>query len=318
MEEQRDVFVPHAYKERMIDLGEVRMNYVVAGSSEKPALLLIPGQTESWWGFERAISLLESRFQVFAVDLRGQGRSTRTPGRYSLNNMGNDLVRFIALAIGRPVFVSGNSSGGVLAAWLSAYAMPGQIRGVHCEDAPFFTSELNPKYGHSIRQSAGPIFELICRYIGDQWSIGDFEGLRAAQAKDPHPANQFLSQIPEPMQNFREYDPEWARAFDEGTVALNCPHEKMLAQLRTPVLFTHHMRFIDPVSGALIGAISDFQVEKVRELVTSAGQPFELVQAPDAAHSMHATDPERFTGILSSWSEGLAPDATLAPTAAPA
>ena len=76
---------------------------------------------------------------MFAVDLRGQGRSTRTPGRYSLNNMGNDLVRFIALAIGRPVIVSGNSSGGLLAAWLSAYAMPGQIRGVHCEDAPFFT-----------------------------------------------------------------------------------------------------------------------------------------------------------------------------------
>jgi hypothetical protein len=59
--------------------------------------------------------------------------------------MGNDLVRFIALAIGRPVIVSGNSSGGLLAAWLSAYAIPGQIRGVHCADAPFFTSEVHPK-----------------------------------------------------------------------------------------------------------------------------------------------------------------------------
>jgi pimeloyl-ACP methyl ester carboxylesterase len=318
MDDQRDVFVPHAYTERLIDLGEVRMNYVVAGSREKPALLLIPGQTESWWGFEKAIALLESRFEVFAVDLRGQGRSTRTPGRYSLNNMGNDLVRFIALAIRRPVIVSGNSSGGVLAAWLSAYAMPGQIRGVHCEDAPFFASEVSPKYGHSLRQSAGPIFALISRHIGDQWSVGDFEGLRAAQARDPHPANRFLSQIPEPTQNLREYDPEWARAFVEGTVAVNCPHEKMLAQVRTPVLFTHHMRFIDPVSGALIGAISDFQVEQVRELVTSAGQPFELVQAHDAGHSMHATDPERFADILSSWCEGLPPDAAFAPTAAPA
>ena len=39
--------------------------------------------------------LLAEHFQVFAVDLRGQGRSTRTPGRYTLDNMGNDLVRFI-------------------------------------------------------------------------------------------------------------------------------------------------------------------------------------------------------------------------------
>ena len=79
----------------------------------------------------------------------------------------------------------------------------------------------------------------------------------------------------------------------------------LLAQVRTPVLFTHHMRFIDPGSGALFGAISDFQVEKVRELVTSAGQPFELVQAPDAGHSMHQFDPKRFASILSSWTESL-------------
>lgn len=305
MDNLDDVFVPHAYDEQAVDLGEVRLNHVVVGADQNPALLLIPGQTESWWGFERAIELLAPRFQVFAIDLRGQGRSTRTPGRYSLNTLGNDLVRFIALAIGRPVVVSGNSSGGVLAAWLSAYAMPGQVRGVHCEDAPFFASETNPRYGHSIRQSAGPIFELMSRHIGDQWSIGDWKGLQAARAKDAHPANRWLSQAVEPQQNLKEYDPEWGRAFLQGSMTMNCPHDRMLAQVRTPMLFTHHMRAIDPVSGALIGAISDFQVSKVQELVTSAGQPFELVQAQDAAHSMHATDPERFAAILSRWAEAL-------------
>ena len=71
--------------------------------------------------------LLAQRFQVYAVDLRGRGRSTRTPGRYTLDNMGNDLVRFLDLVVGRPAIVSGNSSGGVLAAWLSAYAKPGRF-----------------------------------------------------------------------------------------------------------------------------------------------------------------------------------------------
>ena len=56
MEDLQDVFVPHTYKEQVVDLGEVRMNYAVAGSSDKPALLLIPGQTESWWGFRSAPS----------------------------------------------------------------------------------------------------------------------------------------------------------------------------------------------------------------------------------------------------------------------
>src|SRR5262245_40576792 len=119
-------YVAHALPERLCDTGEVRINYAVAGTSAKPPLLLIPGQTESWWGYEAALPLLAEHFEAFAVDLRGQGRSTRTPGRYTLDNMGNDLVRFIDEVIGRPAIISGLSSGGVLSAWLSAYAKPGQ------------------------------------------------------------------------------------------------------------------------------------------------------------------------------------------------
>ena len=137
-------YLPHAFAEQTIDTGEAAINYAVAGSPDKPALLLIPGQTESWWGYEPALGLLQEHFQAFAVDLRGQGRSSRTPGRYTVDNFGNDLVRFIALAIGRPVIVSGLSSGGVISAWLSAYAMPGSVRGAHYEDPPLFSSESTP------------------------------------------------------------------------------------------------------------------------------------------------------------------------------
>ena len=102
-----DVYVPHAFDERIVDLGEVRLNYAVAGDAGLPALLLIPAQSESWWGYEQAMPLLAEYFQVFAVDLRGQGRSTWTPGRYTLDTFGGDLVRFIDLVIGRPVIASG-------------------------------------------------------------------------------------------------------------------------------------------------------------------------------------------------------------------
>ena len=133
-------FVPHAYPEQTVDLGEVRMNYAVAGDPSLPALLLIPGQSESWWGYEAAMPLLAEHFHVHAVDLRGQGRSTWTPGRYTIDNFGNDLVRFIDLVIGRETLVSGMSSGGILSAWLSAYAKPGQIRAAVWEDPPLFSS----------------------------------------------------------------------------------------------------------------------------------------------------------------------------------
>ena len=287
----RPAFVPHAYPEHAAELGEVTMNYAVAGSALKPALLLIPGQTESWWGYEMAMKILEADFQVYAVDLRGQGRTTWTPGRYTLDNMGGDLVRFIATVIKRPVVTSGCSSGGVLSAWLSAYALPGQLRGAVCEDPPLFASELVPAYGPGVRQQiVGPIFQQMALHLGDQWSVGDWEGFRAIRGGPPAPP-----------QTLKEYDPEWGRAFWEGTVAASCPHDRMLAQVNVPMLLTQHGRMIAPNTGVLVGAISDFQAQRVGEIVRKAGRPFDYVSLPDAAHAMHESQPERFAGVVRDW-----------------
>ena len=297
-------YVPHAFAEQTIDTGEAVINYAVAGSANKPALLLIPGQTESWWGYEQALGLLQEHFQSFAVDLRGQGRSSRTPGRYTLDNIGNDMARFIALAIKRPVIVSGLSSGGVITAWLSAYAMPGTVRGAHYEDPPLFSSEVTPSCGQSIRQSIGPIFALLNKYLGDQWSIGDWSGL-VEGAKTELP--DWIAKAIAPMmfgsgaeipQSLKEYDPEWGRAFWQGTVAASCDHARMLASVKCPVLFTHHFRHIDESGGYLLGASSDLQARRICELVSRAGQTIDYRSFPQMPHSMHGTDPKLFTQLL--------------------
>jgi pimeloyl-ACP methyl ester carboxylesterase len=320
-EDHEDRFVPHAFAEQRVDLGEVRMNYATAGAPELPALLLIPGQTESWWGYEQAMPLLAEYFCVYAVDLRGQGRSTWTPGRYTLDNLGNDLVRFLDLAVGRPAVVSGLSSGGVLSAWLSAYARPGQVRGAVYEDPPLFAPELTPACGPSIRQAIGPVFALRSKWLGDQWTIGDWAGLQAAADDElPGPIAAAIKamavrsgggatppDLSAPPQNLREYDPEWGRAFWSGTVAASCDHARMLAGVRTPVLFTHHFRKIDEASGTLMGAISDLQAARVRELVAAAGQPLSYQSFPAMAHSMHGQDPALFARTVTEWAATLSP-----------
>ncbi|AHH94730.1 alpha/beta hydrolase [Kutzneria viridogrisea] len=312
----RNVFVPHAFPEKQIDLGEVVLNYAEAGTPDKPALLLLPEQTGSWWSYEPAMGLLAEHFHVFAVDLRGQGRSTWTPGRYSLDNFGNDLVRFIALAIRRPVVVAGCSSGGVLAAWLSAYALPGQIRGALCEDAPLFASELTPAHGHGVRQGAGPVFELYRDYLGDQWSVGDWAGLVAAAQASPAKMMSLFKMPGEPPQNLREYDPEWARVFFEGTVGLHCPHDRMLSQVKTPVLITHHARTTDPETGEFLGALSELQAERAQAIIRAAGVPVDYQSFPDAAHAMHTTEPARYAAVLTAWAAKLPPVADTSPSAA--
>ena len=72
-----------------------------------------------------------------------------------------------------------------------------------------------------------------------------------------------------------------------------------------PVLFTHHFRMIDEKTGALIGASSDIQVERVRQIITDAGQPFDYVSLPTTPHSLHGHDPQLYVDTLVGWAKSL-------------
>jgi pimeloyl-ACP methyl ester carboxylesterase len=289
-----ETYVAHEFPEQLVDLGEVQMNYATAGDKSSPPLLLIPGQTESWWGYEAAMPRLVEHFEVFAVDLRGQGRSSRTPGRYTLDNIGNDLVRFIDTVIGRPTYVSGLSSGGVLAAWLSAYAKPGQVIAALYEDPPLFTSEIRPA-----------VFDLWSTYLGDQWSIGAWDAMREAAPERLPGLMKGLPVPEEPPQNLKEYDPEWGRSFWTGTVAASCDHERMLRSVKVPVLLTHHMRITNDATGFLFGAMSDQQAQRVQDLLRAAGVPVEYRSFPDVGHAMHGERPDLYVDTLLEWVESL-------------
>ena len=214
--------------------------------------------------------------------------------------MGNDFVRFIDEVIGRPTVVSGLSSGGVLSAWLSAYAKPGQVVAAVYEDPPLFASEVRPAVGPGIRQSIGPMFDLWSTYLGDQWSIGAWDAMREAA---PERLPGWLQIIPfgdEPPQNLKEYDPEWGRAFWSGTVAASCDHERMLRSVHVPVLLTHHFRVVDEASGTLMGAMSDQQAGRVQELL-SERVAVEYRSFPEMGHAMHSQDPDLYVDTLLEW-----------------
>lgn len=300
-----ETYVAHSIQEQLVDLGEVELNYATLGDASKPALLLVPGQTESWWGYEAVMPKLAERFQVFAVDLRGQGRSTRTPGRYTLDLIGGDLVRFLDLVVGRPAIVAGLSSGGVLTAWLTAYAKPGQVVAAVYEDPPLFSSEVRPAVAPGIRQGIGGMFHLWSTFLGDQWSIGAWDAMRAGSADRLPEHIRFFPTPEEPGQSLKEYDPEWGKAFWTGTVAASCDHDRMLRSVKVPnVLLTHHMRVVDP-SGNLLGAMTDSQADRVQQLLEGAGTTVDRRSFPDCGHSMHGDKPDLYVETLLDWAGGL-------------
>jgi pimeloyl-ACP methyl ester carboxylesterase len=198
--------------------------------------------------------------------------------------------------------VSGLSSGGVLAAWLSAYATPGQVSAALFEDPPLFSSEVRPAVGPGIRQTIGPMFDLWSTFLGDQWSIGAWEAMReGAATRLPEHMRGFP--VPgEPGQNLKEYDPEWGRSFWTGTVGAACDHERMLqsAKVRS-VLLTHHMRVVNADNGFMLGAMSDQQAQRVQDLLTGAGVDVQYRSFPDVGHAMHGEKPDLYVETLFDW-----------------
>ncbi len=46
--------VQHGCPEAAFDTGEVTLNHATTGSADRPPLLLVPAQAESWRGYEAA------------------------------------------------------------------------------------------------------------------------------------------------------------------------------------------------------------------------------------------------------------------------
>ena len=58
-----------------------------------------------------------------------------------------------------------------------------------------------------------------------------------------------------------------------------------------------------------MGALSDLQAARARELVEGAGRSFEYQSFPRMPHSMHGTDPALFARTVTQWAAALPAEA---------
>ncbi len=128
------------FLEQRFDTGEIGINYV-AGPDNGAALVLIPAQMGTWESYEPVLPPLSRQFQVYAVDIRGHGKSDWTTGDYSWESVGRDMSAFLEQVVQRPAIISGNSSGGIIALWCAAH-LPEFVSAIVLEDAPVFSVEM--------------------------------------------------------------------------------------------------------------------------------------------------------------------------------
>jgi len=105
-----------------VRLADVTLNYQIDGNASAPPLLLSNSLGTSFEMWEPQMAALSARFRVIRYDSRGHGRSTVTPGPYTIEQVATDAVGLLdALDVPRAHFC-GLSMGGMVGMWLGINA----------------------------------------------------------------------------------------------------------------------------------------------------------------------------------------------------
>lgn len=309
------------FREQIFNTGEINLNYVV-GPENGPALVLIPGQALSWESYQRSLPLLADRFQVYAVDVRGHGKSDWTPGKYNFQNMGQDIALLLKRVVNRRAIVSGNSSGGLIALWLAAN-YPAYIDGIILEDTPVFSAEwprlrddcwayrLFKRNSETIGSPNGRNLAAFFQTIEvplegkqkvirfPQWiggilaiSITIYQKLKPGKAVDI----PFLPpEVRLIVKCLSEYDPEFTRAFVDGSACRGFDHSEALKTIRCPILVLHANWFRNAELG-LVGSMDDNDISCLRDLV-----PHCQYRRITSGHMIHFEEPREFKQAIESF-----------------
>jgi pimeloyl-ACP methyl ester carboxylesterase len=290
----------------------VRLHYAVTG--EGTPVVLVPGQSFSWHSYQRVMPRLAAKgHRVYALDVRGHGKSQHTPGEYTFTRCGKDLAGFLRDVVKAPAFLSGNSSGGLICLWAAANA-PEWVRGVLLEDPPLFSTEWprmkDDTWVHDF-------FVHVCATLPDL--AGFFSTLRVPTKKGaklmsfPRPLawvlggaiRRFQRAHPGepvdlwwlPMQvrlfvkGLSEYDVGFTRACVDGSIS-DMDQGGCLTAAKGPLILLQAASFRDDELG-LVGAMGEEDVARAKKL-----RPDLVVESWPKPHVVHLAAPTQWLALF--------------------
>jgi non-heme chloroperoxidase len=111
------------------------LSYAEQGDRSRPALVLLPGPTDSWRSYEPVLAWLPSSIRAIAVSQRGHGDSDKPATGYRVEDFAADVVPFLdALSIDQAVLAG--HSGSCPVARRVAIANPERVAGLVLEASP--------------------------------------------------------------------------------------------------------------------------------------------------------------------------------------
>jgi pimeloyl-ACP methyl ester carboxylesterase len=106
--------------EHEFDAGEVRLNYA-EGPANGPPLVLLHGLGRRWQVFLPLIPALSMRWHIYALDLRGHGKSGHVSRGYGGKHYADDVARFLRERVSAPAILFGHSLGGMVGMWVASH-----------------------------------------------------------------------------------------------------------------------------------------------------------------------------------------------------
>ena len=93
----------------------IRLHYAEQGAASGEPIILLHGYSDSWFSFSRVLTPLAREAHVYALDLRGHGKSDKPAAGYHMRDLAADVVAFMdAKGIVRATVI-GHSMGGFVA-----------------------------------------------------------------------------------------------------------------------------------------------------------------------------------------------------------
>ena len=294
----------------------IKLKYYEDKNDLQP-LVLLHAQGVDSLSFARVIKPLSRRFHVYAVDCYGHGGSLHDASQYNVRAIGEAIIRLAEDVIGRKIWLSGHSSGGLIAAYVAAHSEC--CERLFLEDPPFFASQ-----GERRKQTFNYVdLASICHQYLAQSGCRDFvlyhftnqyawkffpgdsrEKVRpklvamAAKYREKHPDKNLKvmfwpKSALSAYQGMNQYDPRFGEAFYDDSFHAGIPHEETLKQIRCKTVFMKART--ETNDGLLMAALNEDDVRRVSELIADC-----TVVRFDCGHGIHTEKPKEFLRCLMS------------------
>ncbi len=234
-----------AMESKFVDANGVRLNFG-EGAANGPKLAFLPGFPRYWTEYRPLLDALESNYHVFALSMRGQGLSQRSPP-YTISSYIQDTAAFLEQVIGPSAYVVGHSAG----AWFGL-----AVANDHPELFKAFVSidqPLNPE-DHVIAH--GKDTTSVKRMLGALRAATDVDDLQDRLSKLPKSDGRTwademsVAELHTTAVQLRDIDPETFAPWAEGIESWICVPEL----LRWPGKYCAPLLFLDgdPDAGSML------------------------------------------------------------------